>query len=172
MNDWNALRAHYSWATPRILAEKKNEWAVDPYAWDDGKAIMFMTPIEAWLWSDIREASAIFYPQYPVGRVFVDFANPKAKVAIECDGAAFHKDKAKDAARDARLEELGWTVYRAPGWLCATEYNHEKGLPSQAGQFVRRIVLDHGLAREGFEEWVAIDYRSSLEKIELARAAA
>lgn len=35
-----------------------------------------MTPIERWLWADIRHADAVFYPQYPVGNFFVDFANP------------------------------------------------------------------------------------------------
>ncbi|MBB1599505.1 endonuclease domain-containing protein [Variovorax sp. UMC13] len=157
MNNWNALREHYARFTPEILAEARNEWAIDAYAWDDGDPkMMHMTPIEAWLWADIRDANAIFYPQYPVGRVFVDFANPKAKVAIECDGAAFHLDKAKDAARDAKLAEMGWRVYRAPGWLCATEYDRDTGTPSKAGQFVREIVERHRLARVGTDEWVPI----------------
>lgn len=156
MNDWNALRSHYGRITPLILAAPKNEWAVDPYAWDEGKRMMFMTPIEAWLWSDIRDANAVFYPQYPVGRFFVDFANPKAKVAIECDGAAYHTDKAKDAARDARLAHLGWSVYRAPGWLCAKEYDWETGKPSEAAEFVRLIVADHGLERTGTDAWVQV----------------
>lgn len=157
MNNWNALREHYARFTPEILAEARNEWAIDAYAWDDyDPKIMFMTPIQAWLWSDIRDANAIFYPQYPVGRVFVDFANPKAKVAIECDGAAFHTDKAKDAARDAKLVAMGWTVYRAPGWLCKTEYDEETGTPSKAGLFVREIVGRHRLARFGNDDWVPL----------------
>lgn len=173
MNDWNALREHYARFTPEILAEARNEWAIDAYAWDDGDPkMMHMTPIEAWLWADIRDANAIFYPQYPVGRFFVDFANPKAKVAIECDGAAFHLDKAKDAARDAKLAEMGWRVYRAPGWLCAKEYNHETGAPSAAGHFVRGIVANHGLAREGSEEWVQLGYLRGLDFYERSRAQA
>lgn len=153
MNDWNALRAHYRRFTPQILAEARNEWAIDPYAWDEGKGMMFMTPIEAWLWSDIRDANAVFYPQYPVDRFFVDFANPKEKVAIECDGAAFHTDKAKDVARDAILADLGWRVYRAPGWLCAKQFNEETGERSEAAEFVRRIVAQHGLERTGTDAW-------------------
>ena len=47
----------------------------------------------------------------------VDFGNPIAKVALECDGAQFH-DARKDAARDRKLAALGWTVYRVPGWQC------------------------------------------------------
>src|SRR3546814_5885241 len=40
-----------------------------------------------------------------------------AKVAVECDGSKFH-DAAKDAARDAELLSMGWSVYRIPGWRC------------------------------------------------------
>jgi hypothetical protein len=57
------------------------------------------------------------WPQLPVDRFFVDFGNPIAKVALECDGAQWH-DEAKDARRDAILHELGWKVWRAPGWRC------------------------------------------------------
>lgn len=154
-NDWSALRAHYARFDPLIVTGPKNEWAIDPYAWD-GSRMLFMTPIEQWIWSEIRDANAIFYPQYPVGRFFVDFANPVARVAIECDGAAFHTDKAKDAARDAILARIGWHVYRAPGWLCAQDSDPETGTLGGAGRFVREIVDRHGLCREGFDEWIRI----------------
>lgn len=109
MNNWNALREHYARHAKVIEACDRNEWAMDPYAWSTG--IMRMTPIEEWLWHDIRDANAVFYPQYPIGGFFVDFANPRAKVAIECDGAAFHLDKSKDEARRAsptrvRIQEI------------------------------------------------------------------
>ncbi|MBT2299244.1 DUF559 domain-containing protein [Variovorax paradoxus] len=152
MNNWNALRAHYAGITPLILAAPKNEWAVGAYDWTQG-GLMQMTPIERWVWDEIRDANAVFYPQYPVGRFFVDFANPKAKVAIECDGAAYHLDKAKDAGRDAILERLGWVVYRAPGWLCAQDWNPETCEVGGAGEFVRRIAREHGLIREGSDSW-------------------
>jgi very-short-patch-repair endonuclease len=75
------------------------------------------TPIESAAWQDIRQACLPLWPQLPVGRFFVDFGNPVAKVALECDGAQFHNAE-KDAARDAELSEMGWFVYRAPGWRC------------------------------------------------------
>jgi very-short-patch-repair endonuclease len=109
--------------------------------------MMEMTPIERWLWADIRQCNAIFYPQFPVAGVFVDFANPKALVAIECDGAAYHLDKEKDAARDARLGALGWTVYRITGADCAKEYDEETHTPSPGFQFVREIAERHRLSR-------------------------
>lgn len=146
-NDWDAIREHYAYFLPRIMAEARDEWAFDPYLWDNG--MLRMTPIEAWLWADLREVNAIVYPQFPVGGVFVDFANPVAKVAIECDGAAYHQDVAKDRKRDARLQALGWTVYRIPGWVCRTESDPETGRLGKAGVEVRRIVLRHRITRGG-----------------------
>ncbi|HVR48522.1 MAG TPA: DUF559 domain-containing protein [Pseudorhodoferax sp.] len=145
MNDWNALRAHYARHAAEIEAEDSNEWAIDPYAWDRG--VMTMTPAEQWLWHDIRSEDAVFYPQYPVGRHFVDFANPVAKVAIECDGAQWHTDQAKDAQRDGELRALGWKVYRITGPDCQTDTDAETGAPGAARDFIRRICERHRIAR-------------------------
>lgn len=43
---------------------------------------------------------------------FVDFALPKEKIAIECDGSYWHKDKKRDKIREERIKSLGWTVLR------------------------------------------------------------
>ena len=40
-----------------------------------------------------------FYPQYPIGKYFVDFADPVKKIVIECDGKKYHQDKEKDKRR-------------------------------------------------------------------------
>ena len=145
MNNWNAIKQHYDWARPVIMAERSDEWAIDPYAWDCG--IMRLTPIEDWLWQDIRQANAVMYPQWPVNGVFLDFANPAALVAIECDGAAFHQDKEKDRRRDEKLEALGWRIYRAPGYLCATDYDEETGELSDARKFIDEICSKHPIKR-------------------------
>jgi len=147
-NKWNEIRAHYRDRQADIMATPINEWAFGgPYEWDHG--IIFMTPIETWFWADIRACDAVLYPQYPVLDFFVDFANPKAKVAIECDGAAFHMDKAKDAARDKRLTDLGWTVYRISGAHCRMEQDEETGAASIPHLFMRRICNIHGISRSG-----------------------
>ena len=130
MNDWTAIRAHYRLYGKEILSSPKNEWAIDPYLWDNG--MLRMTPIESALWADIRDAGAILYPQYPVLGFFVDFANPVAKIAIECDGAAYHLDREKDAARDDLLNSAGWRVYRISGRDCFTG-KPEKPRPSGRG---------------------------------------
>ena len=145
MNDWKAIRAHYKSVDPMIFAEKKNEWAIDAYAWDNG--MIEMTFIEKMLWSDIRLNNAVFYPQYPIGKFVVDFANPIAKVAIECDGAAYHLDKEKDAARDQELAKQGWTVYRITGAECVKDFDEESMEPSPSFKFIQRIVEEHGLRR-------------------------
>lgn len=145
-NDWDKIRAFYAEFSPLILEGERCEWAIDPYAWE-GCGGINMTPIEAWLWADMRQANGIFYPQYPVGRFFVDFANPLAKVAIECDGYAYHQDKAKDRDRDDILEGLGWTVYRITGHDCHTEDDEETGEPGRGLQFVREIVERHRIGR-------------------------
>lgn len=146
MNRWETVRKFYRWAQPYILAEQSDEWALDPYEWTETGAI-HLTPIEQWLWHDIRAHDAVLYPQYPVGRFFADFANPVAKVVIECDGLAFHQDKARDAARDSWMRERGWHVYRISGKDCRTAYDEETGERGAADLFIRRICERHPIRR-------------------------
>lgn len=144
MNQYEAARLFYSTHTPLIMATPRNEWAGDPYAWEP---YISLTPIEAWLWGDIRDANVILYPQYPIDRFFADFANPRAKVVVECDGAAYHKDKAKDAARDARMQELGWDVYRLTGRECRSETDQETRVHGVARQVIDAIGDHYGIKR-------------------------
>lgn len=58
-------------------------------------------------------------PQLPVPlgpvAVHVDFAYPDAKLAVECDGFAWHADREafeRDRERDIELQARGWTVLR------------------------------------------------------------
>lgn len=141
---FNQILAHYSEINPEIMAERHNEWAVDPYHWS---GLVVMSPIEEWMWGAIRDVNAVFYPQYPVGKFFVDFANPKAKVAIECDGAAFHQDLDKDAERDRQLAELGWTVYRITGSECCQLGYPEIGRLGMGELLLRLIAVKHHLTR-------------------------
>jgi hypothetical protein len=157
MNDWSRIRAFYAEHHADIMAQERCEWGISAYSWDNG--MLRMTPIEYWLWADIRECNAIFYPQYPVGRFFVDFANPVAKVAIECDGYHYHLDKAKDRDRDEILARMGWTVYRISGADCMTEEDPETFNPGRALRFVRDIAERHRLSRHHRirqnSEWVS-----------------
>jgi hypothetical protein len=141
---FKGLCGFYKLANPEIIKAGRNEWGIDPYEVDWTR---LFTPIESWLWHDIRAVDLVLYPQYPVGRYFVDFANPVAKVAIECDGEAFHQDKAKDAERDAKLAAMGWKVYRISGKDCRDGVGAEHGEGSKARDFVKRIAGNHSINR-------------------------
>lgn len=126
MIPYGQIREHYEYLTPLIVDRSKsylNGW-VSPYCKIDWMGIF--SPIENQAWQAIRGVgSAPMYPQYPVDKYFLDFGNPFVKVAIECDGREFHKDKAKDKTRDERLLELGWIVYRVPGSDCVRPVHWE-----------------------------------------------
>lgn len=145
MNRWQAIKNFYSFHEKAILECRADEWAIPAYSWDD--VVGPMTPIEDALWHDIREANAVFYPQWPVAGFFVDFANPVAKVILECDGREFHKDKAKDQARDDQLADLGWTIYRFPGWFCMTDFDEESMKSSEARKIIDQICDAHHVRR-------------------------
>lgn len=153
MNQFQTALWFYESVNDLILQSPPNEWAIDPYAWD---GYITMTPIESAMWENIREANAVMYPQYPVGKFFVDFANPVAKVAIECDGAAFHMDKAKDAARDHDLQKMGWVTYRISGRECNEQFDEETMTIGVARKFIDIICNRHDVKRYKKRDWVSL----------------
>ncbi len=110
------IREHYENLTPRIMSAYR--W-VTPYSSFIEWYHIFST-IEEQTWMALRGFGQIaLYPQYPVGRFFTDFGNPKLRIAIECDGKEWHLDKEKDAKRDNELlQQFGWHVYRINGAGC------------------------------------------------------
>jgi len=84
----------------------------DIYDWDK-----IWTPIERNTWDAIRYLGLPFYPQYPVGNYFIDFADPFKKIGIEIDGRKFHQDFERDEYRQSKLENMGWEIFRIPGWM-------------------------------------------------------
>jgi len=70
------------------------------------------TPEEILLWAELRR-TRLGLPirrQHPLGTVVVDFYCPRAKVAIELDGA--HHNANADAERDRMLSTMGIVVVR------------------------------------------------------------
>jgi len=70
-------------------------------------------------WKALRHLREEGWPvrrQHPVGKIIVDFAIVKARLAIEVDGAIHDRDfvAARDAERDATLKAAGWKVLRVP----------------------------------------------------------
>lgn len=108
---WRILREAYALQMPFILAARKSgsRGRIAPYFldWD-------FTPIERNAWTDIRALGLPLYPQVPVGRYFLDFADPVLKIGVELDGRAFHSVE-QDEPRDIALWEKGWRIFRIPG---------------------------------------------------------
>lgn len=104
---WNAIRDYYASVLQEIMRGER----IDVYASGLGN---HMTPIERAIWNDIRVHGLPFYPQYPVGRRFVDFGDPVGRIAIEVDGAAYHTPDG-DAQKDSELRADGWSVVRITG---------------------------------------------------------
>jgi very-short-patch-repair endonuclease len=116
---WGIIRKIYERMTPEIIERgKKGILAhLDPYVVDWCK---FMTPIEFDAWCSIRGKGLGLFAQYPVLSYFIDFANPYLKIGVELDGKDWH-DAEKDRARDTRLLEQGWKIYRIKGSECYTQ---------------------------------------------------
>jgi very-short-patch-repair endonuclease len=103
---WDIIRAAYKIMTPILLQRRTNPYFLD---WSYHR-----TPIEELAWIDIRNQGLPFYPQFPVLRFFLDFADPVQQIAVELDGAKYH-DEQRDAQRDRILLEHGWRTFRIPG---------------------------------------------------------
>ena len=76
-----------------------------------------MTEPELKLWNELRAHRLMglsFRRQMPIDGKLVDFACPSKKLIIELDGSQHGEASAQaaDAARDARLKRLGWTLIR------------------------------------------------------------
>jgi very-short-patch-repair endonuclease len=116
MHQFEDIRKHYEEKTPRIM-QSGDRWISPHSHYVDWNKIF--SPIEWDTWMALRSYARIpLYPQYPVGRFFADFGNPYYKIALECDGKAYHQDKEKDARRDDFFINEGWSVYRCPGSHC------------------------------------------------------
>jgi very-short-patch-repair endonuclease len=73
-----------------------------------------MTDAERRLWRTPRSRQLEglrFRRQFHIGHYIADFACPDLRLVVEVDGGQ-HADSAYDAARDAWMQERGWTVLR------------------------------------------------------------
>lgn len=145
----------------------------DPYPVDWTRQF---SPIERMAWSEIRYRGLPFWPQFPIGRFFADFADPKKKIVIECDGKAFH-DPAKDLIRDRWMTSQGWAVFRINGadcnrvmdspWEVIAEGDIERGSAEHA-----KLLHDwHTKTVDGLMSAIASYYYSAREPDEYVREA-
>ncbi len=154
MNKWDLFRSFYSDYAEELETTPSNEWITQPRDWETE---FCMTPIERWMWEEIRNNRMVMYPQYPVLGFFLDFANPKAKVAIECDGAAYHTDWQKDQARDKALNAAGWVVFRFTGSECWKEQDPETGNATDAQELLAAIAKAFPVQRKAkVQGWTSL----------------
>ena len=156
------IKEHYNNITPFILEryERRPASWVTPYChgirWES-----IFSPIEEMTWQAIRGFGMCpMFPQYPVGKRFVDFGHPGAKIAIECDGFEFHQDKAKDLVRDKELLKLGWSTFRIPGKDCWRKvrqdyYDIDYQMPWERGNAIENFYFT---TIEGLLKALAITY--------------
>lgn len=109
--------------------------------------IPYFSPIESMAWGEIRCLGLPFWPQFPIGQYFADFADPIKKIVIECDGKEFHS-REKDAPRDAYMNVKGWRVYRISGADCNRLVD-----PPWEEIYNRSIEDDSTEARHLYDQW-------------------
>jgi very-short-patch-repair endonuclease len=86
-----------------------------------------MTVAEQKLWSAVRRNGIDglhFRRQHPVGPFILDFYCPRAKLAVELDGAIHDRQVARDLARTEGLETLGIRVLRFRNEAVLNELAH------------------------------------------------
>ncbi len=76
-----------------------------------------MSPIEVKLYEAMSREGLSPTPQFMVEGYYVDFAFPKSRLAVEADGAEYHKGerRQRDRKRDWILRRRGWKVLRFYG---------------------------------------------------------
>ena len=96
---------------------------------EDGR---FDSPLERKLHDALQERGLTVVPGYRAEEFRLDlaFVTDDIKLDIECDGAAFHRERRGDRIRDARLTGAGWTVMRFDG----------RAIIGDIGSCVRKIL--------------------------------
>jgi hypothetical protein len=137
---FNAIREYYAHALPEWLADYEATGCMEFDPYDCDLALIF-TPIEASVWSDIRNLGVPFYPQLPALNYFLDFGNPFLKIGIECDGKAWHEYEL-DKARDRRLASAGWMIFRIEGHECKRIVEPWIEFEDEDSEKVRRYFME------------------------------
>ncbi|MCM3405936.1 endonuclease domain-containing protein [Cytobacillus oceanisediminis] len=105
----------------------------------DPESMKIESPIERRLYDCLKFRGELVRTQVPCGKYRIDIALPVYRIAIECDGKAYHstpKQKARDRRKNAYLKENGWKVLRFSGSRITRDL---KGI-------IARIEKEKGLA--------------------------
>ncbi len=108
-----------------------------------------LSPTEDQVWYVIRFLGIPMFPHYPIGKYFVDFADPKKKIAIEVDGREYHLDRIKDQKRESKIKKAGWSIIRFPGYFVFRseddfydeyeDFNHKEYLTGCVEGILRKV---------------------------------
>ncbi|MEH7505128.1 DUF559 domain-containing protein [Neobacillus drentensis] len=85
------------------------------------------SPIERRLYDALAFRGHAVETQVPCGKYRIDIAIRGARIAIECDGKAYHsspEQKAHDRRKNAYLKEHGWKVLRFSGRQITSSLPH------------------------------------------------
>lgn len=74
--------------------------------------LCFESPMEKLLYDEFKTFGLTPKLQYKVGRYFLDFAFPEAKIGIEYDGQVHIGRELYDEKRDEELNFKGWEIFR------------------------------------------------------------
>jgi very-short-patch-repair endonuclease len=108
VDKWAFIRQAYMEAMPGIMGPGADALQTTIVLdWDH-----HMNAFEKDVWHSIRLSRAAFLPQFPVFNYFIDFANPRLRLALELDGKQHDPDK--DRKRDELLWSIGWRTFRIP----------------------------------------------------------
>ena len=83
------------------------------------------TDIEQIMEDGLKKLNINLTPQFPIrGSYILDFANPKLKICVECDGEAWHPEgNHYDRKKNYFLTNRGWIVLRFKGEEIKTDIN-------------------------------------------------
>jgi very-short-patch-repair endonuclease len=94
-----------------------------------GRIDVLNSPIEQYLW-DALEREGLSYlarRQFDIGPYKIDMAFPIARLAVECDGAEYHRANMvqfeRDQKRDKYLARKGWRTLRIEGIAIRRDIN-------------------------------------------------
>ena len=73
------------------------------------------SPIETKLLEAFYRAGLEPVQQYGIAGYVVDFAFPRARLAVEADGHDYHQDEAREKRRDEAIRRAGWHIVHFRG---------------------------------------------------------
>ena len=84
----------------------------------DYERMKLESPIERRLYDTLKFRGEVIRTQVPCGKYRIDLTLPAYRLAIECDGKAYHsspEQKAHDQRKNRYLKKHGWKVLRFTG---------------------------------------------------------